>query len=67
MLSDEMENKLKEETASKWDDSIGYSGDRNDIISLTHVKHYPTHQVALARRYAGARPQVGPKRLWTTF
>jgi hypothetical protein len=67
MLSDEMENKLKGETASKWDDRVGYSGDRNNIISLTHVKHYPTHQAVLARRYGGAHPQVGPKRLWTTF
>jgi len=55
MLSDEMENKLKEETASKWDDRVGYSGDRNDIISFAEVKNNPTHQQeALARRYGDA-------------
>ena len=67
MLSNEMENKSKVETASKRDDRVDYSGNRNDIISFIHVKRYPTHQAALARRYGGAHPLVGPQRLSTIF
>ena len=52
----------------KYKEKVDYSGNRNDIISINCVKHYPTHQGAeLARRYGGAPPRVGPKRLQTIF